>query len=363
MRSRPDILAGQHLEKGAGIVGSGKTTSFDIAHRAGVSQATVSRALRNSPLVNPETRDRIQKIAREMNYQVDRNAAGLRLQRSHTIAILFFEDPTSDDSQINPFFLTLLGHITRHASHRNYDVLVSFQQLSDDWLNDYVVSNRADGVILLGYGDYGRISDKLQRLLKEGLHFTIWGATVPELEGHAVGCENIVGGEMATRHLLELGRRNIAFVGANTDSDPEFKHRYEGYCEAHREAGVLVNPNLQVSTDNQELSAFAATQELIDSGLEFDAVFAASDLVAFGVLKCLKMNGITTPDQVAVVGFDDIPAATYFSPALTTVRQDTRLAAEALLGNLLKMIEGEKATSPLVPISLIIRGSCGGRRS
>ena len=124
-------------------MGSGKTTSFDIAKRAGVSQATVSRALRNSPLVNPETRAKVQRIAREMNYRVDRSAAGLRSQRSNTLALLFFEDPTSDDSQINPFFLTLLGHITRYATKQSYDVLVSFQQLSDDWL----AVGKADGRI------------------------------------------------------------------------------------------------------------------------------------------------------------------------------------------------------------------------
>jgi DNA-binding LacI/PurR family transcriptional regulator len=342
-------------------MGSGKTTSFDIAHRAGVSQATVSRALRNSPLVNPETRERVQRIAREMNYRVDRSAAGLRSQQSRTIALLFFEDPTSDDSQINPFFLTLLGHITRLATAKGYDVLVSFQQLSDDWLNEYVVSNRADGIILLGYGDYGRIADKLQRLHEEGLHFTIWGATVPELEGHAIGCENIGGGELATRHLLELGRRRIAYVGSTSDDAPEFKHRYLGHCRALEEVGIQVDQDLLATTDNQEISAFEATQALLDRGIEFDGIFAASDLIAFGAMKCLKKNGINIPGQVSVVGFDDIPAATYFSPSLTTVRQDTRLAAEALIGNLLKMIEGESVTSPLVPISLVVRGSCGAR--
>ena len=344
-------------------MGSGKTTSFDIAHKAGVSQATVSRALRNSPLVNPETRERVQRIAREMNYRVDRSAAGLRSQQSHTIALLFFEDPTSDDSQINPFFLTLLGHITRFATRKEYDVLVSFQQLSDDWLNEYVVSNRADGIILLGYGDYGRIADKLQRLHEEGLHFTIWGATVPELEGHAIGCDNIGGGEMATRHLLDLGRRRIAFVGSASDDAPEFKLRYEGHCRALREAGIAVDPELLAATDNQEVTAFAATQALLDRGTDFDGVFAASDLIAFGAMKCLQKNGIDIPGRVSVVGFDDIPAATYFSPALTTVRQDTRLAAEALMDNLLKMIGGETVTSPQIPISMVVRGSCGGRQA
>lgn len=344
-------------------MGSGKTTSFDIAHRAGVSQATVSRALRNSPLVNPETRERVQRIAREMNYRVDRNAAGLRSQQSHTIALLFFEDPTSDDSQINPFFLTMLGHITRFATRKEYDVLVSFQQLSDDWLNEYVVSNRADGIILLGYGDYGRIADKLQRLREEGLHFTIWGATVPELEGHAVGCENVRGGMMATQHLLNLGRRRVVYIGSNSHAHPEFKARYEGYIRAHEEAELSTSPELRVDTDIHENAAFEVTQKLIDDGMEFDAVFCASDLIAFGVIKCLRKNGIRIPDQVSVVGFDDIPAATYFSPSLTTVRQDTRLAAEALLGNLLKMISGEEVTSQQIPISMVVRGSCGGRTS
>lgn len=344
-------------------MGSGKTTSFDIAHRAGVSQATVSRALRNSPLVNPETRERVQRIAREMNYRVDRNAAGLRSQQSKTIALLFFEDPTSDESQINPFFLTMLGHITRYATKRTYDVLVSFQHLSDDWLNEYVVSNRADGVILLGYGDYGRISDKLQRLRDEGLPFAIWGATVPELEGHAVGCDNITGGKMATQHLLRLGRRRIVYIGSESHDHPEFKDRHEGYCRALREAGLEVLPELAVDTANQETAAFEATQKLIDSGAEFDGIFNASDLIAFGTVKCLRKNGIEVPDQVSVVGFDDIPASTYFTPALTTVRQDTRLAAETLTDNLLRMIAGEEVTSPLVPISLVVRGSCGGREN
>jgi DNA-binding LacI/PurR family transcriptional regulator len=298
-----------------------------------------------------------------MNYRIDRNAAGLRSQRSHTIALLFFEDPTSDESQINPFFLTMLGHITRCATEHQYDVLVSFQQLSDDWLNEYVVSNRADGIILLGYGDYGRIADKLKRIKGERLPFTIWGATVPELEGHAVGCANVEGGMMATRHLLDLGRRRIVYIGSKSHDHPEFKARFDGYMKAHEAAGMSTFPELRIDTDIQETAAFEATQKLVDSGIEFDAVFSASDLIAFGVIKCLRKNGIEVPRQVAVVGFDDIPAATYFSPSLTTVRQDTRLAAEALLGNLLKMIAGEDVTSPQIPISMVVRGSCGARES
>lgn len=342
-------------------MGSGKTTSFDIAHRAGVSQATVSRALRNSPLVNPETRRHVQKIAREMNYQVDRSAAGLRSQRSNTIALLLFEDPTSDDSQINPFFLSMLGNITRSAVANKFDVLVSFQHLSHDWVSDYQTSNRADGIILLGYGDYGNISDKLKRLHDDDAHFIIWGATTPELEGHAVGSMNKQGGEMATRHLLSLGRTRIAFLGGVSSDSPEFQQRYNGFRETLESTGLPIRSELHLDAENHEASGFNAMSELLRSGESFDAVFAASDLIAIGAMKCMRKAGIEMPRQVSVVGFDDIPAAAYSGPSLTTVRQDTRIAAKALVENLIDMINGKKVASRLLPMSMVIRGSCGGR--
>ena len=114
-----------------------KPTSFDIAFLAGVSQPTVSRALRGSPVVSLETRKRIEEIARQLNYRVDKNASNLRSQHSNTLALLLFEDPTADNSQINPFFLSMLGSITRASASRGYDLLISFQQLSRDWTQDY----------------------------------------------------------------------------------------------------------------------------------------------------------------------------------------------------------------------------------
>lgn len=127
-----------------------RVTSLDIAHRAGVSQATVSRVLAGSPLVNEDTRRRVEAAVRELNYKVDRHASSLRTQRAGTLALLLFEDPTPDDSHINPFFLSILGSITRACARHGHDLLVSFQQLSDDWHADYEDSMKADGLILLG---------------------------------------------------------------------------------------------------------------------------------------------------------------------------------------------------------------------
>lgn len=344
-------------------MGSGKTTSFDIAHRAGVSQATVSRALRDSPLVNPDTRRRIQKIAREMNYRVDRSAAGLRSQESRTIALLLYEDPTSDDSQINPFFLSMLGHITRYSAEKKYDVLISFQHLSEDWVSEYLDSNRADGLILLGYGNFRRFSHKLARLRDKGTHFTIFGVAGTDLAGHSVSGQNLEGGELATSHLVGLGRRRIAFVGEAIDEHPEFRLRHQGYCNALKAAGLPVLDELQIAAPNQEISAYQATARLLDSGVAFDAIFAATDLIAFGVLKCLRKSGFRVPADVSVVGYDDLPSASYFSPSLTTVRQDSLVAARALVENLLRMIRGEPVEPCNLPVSLAVRGSCGGRKA
>ena len=146
-----------------------KTTSFDIAYRAGVSQSTVSRALRDSSLVNLDTRKRIQAIAKEMHYTVDKNASNLRSQHSDTLAVLLFEDPTSDDSQINPFFLSMIGSITRACSKFGYDLLISFQQASNDWHADFEDSRKADGIILLGYGDYLDYTSRLDKLIEHPL--------------------------------------------------------------------------------------------------------------------------------------------------------------------------------------------------
>ena len=131
-----------------------RPTSFDIAALAGVSQPTVSRALCGNPAVSAETRARVFAAAEQLNYKVDKNASGLRRRQALTLAALFFEDPTPDDTLINPFYLSMLGAMVRACAARGYDLLISFQQLSDDWHVDYEDSRKADGIILLGYGDY-----------------------------------------------------------------------------------------------------------------------------------------------------------------------------------------------------------------
>src|SRR5919112_4963733 len=153
-----------------------RPTSFDIAALAGVSQPTVSRALSGSPSVSEATRARVLAAAEQLNYKVDKNASGLRRQHSQTLALLFFEESASEDAAINPFYLSLLGPMVRRCAEHGYDLLISFQQLSSDWHVDYEDSRKADGIILLGYGDYLLHRPRLEQLVGHGTHFVRWGS-------------------------------------------------------------------------------------------------------------------------------------------------------------------------------------------
>ena len=336
-----------------------KATSFDIAYLAGVSQPTVSRALRGSPQVSEETRRRVEAIAQQLNYKVDKNASNLRCQRSNTLALLFFEDPTPDDSQINPFFHSMLGSITRACARNGYDLLISFQQQSGQWHENYADTRKADGLILLGYGDYVEYRGRLERLVEQGTNFVLWGVMQAGQPGLSVGSDNFQGSHLATQHLIGLGRRNIAFLGTASTHYPEFLERYRGYSQALKDAGVVAHRALQVDSITTERSGYSATCELLERGVQFDAIVAASDLIAMGALHALQERHVEVPGQVAVVGFDDIPAATLTNPPLTTVAQDTRLAGDVLVETVLSQIRGEPAAAKTLQTRLIVRQSCG----
>jgi DNA-binding LacI/PurR family transcriptional regulator len=336
-----------------------KATSVDIAYHAGVSQATVSRVLRGSPLVNAETRQRVLDAVQALNYKVDRRACSLRTQRAGTLALLLFEDPTEDESHINPFFLSMLGSITRACARNGHDLLVSFQQLSDDWHADYEDSMKADGLILLGYGDYVDYRPKLEKLVAQGTHFVRWGAVLAGQPGVSIGCDNFAGGRMVAEHLAGLGRRRIAFLGDASSHYPEFFERYRGCDALLHEVGLSADPALQVDALSSEEEGYQAAKALLARDVAFDAVFAASDLIAIGAIRALNEHGLRVPEDIAVVGFDDIAMARFATPPLTTVIQDTGRAGELLVDTLLRLVRDQPAESMMLPAKLVVRKSSG----
>ncbi len=339
---------------------SGKPTSFDIAQLAGVSQPTVSRALRGSPTVSEQTRKRIEAIAQQLNYKVDKNASSLRRRETNTLALLFYEDPMPDATNINPFFLSMLGAITQTCSRHGYDLLISMQQFSSDWHVDFEESRKADGIILLGHGDFEPYRAKLDRLMEQGTHFVRWGPFQDAGLGIVVGSDNFHGGQQATEHLIGLGRKRIVFLGEANNHYPEFNDRYLGYLHAQERAGLSPDPKLYRSAHTDQCGHDAVTQ-LMAEGASFDAIFAASDLIALGAMRALQEHGRDVPKDVSIVGFDDILAASLARPPLTTVQQDYKRAGEVLVETLIGTIRAEALESNALPCKLVIRKSCGAK--
>lgn len=339
-------------------MGVKRPTSFDIAALAGVSQATVSRALSQSPAVSEEVRKRVFEAAQQLNYTVDVNARKLRSKKINTIAVLISED-LDQDNPINPFFVPLLGAILKYAGQKGYDVLTSLQQQSASWSNDYGFARRADGLILLGYKDYDDYVRKAEGLSDIGEPWVVWGLVQPGA-GHSVGSDNEQGAYEAVSHLIRLGRRRIAFLGEASSSHPEFRDRYDGYARALRENGLSLDADLLADCFISREDGAAAVARLMQRGAEFDAVFGTADLPAIGAMQALQKQGRRVPQDVSVIGFDDLWAAACTTPALSTVRQDTTAAARALVDALDRMIANAPVEPVRVPTRLIIRESCGG---
>src|SRR5450830_101551 len=218
-------------------------------------------------------------------------------------------------------------------------------------------SGRVVGIILVG--QWGR-HQQLNELAARKVPIVVWGAQLPQQLYCCVGSDNVSGGMLATQHLLELGRRRIAFFG---DIElPEPAQRYRGYCAALEKHGIAVDPRLQVSTPFLPIGGSAAVEALQARAISYDAVFACSDLLAMTAIDSLRAHGKRVPDDVAVVGYDDIDQSAYFHPRLTTIRQPIGAAGRALVAALLALIDGAPAASVELPTQLIVRASAGEER-
>jgi DNA-binding LacI/PurR family transcriptional regulator len=328
----------------------------DIARLAGVSTATVSRALNNSPLVNEETRSRILELAASLKYSINIGAQNLRLRQNRTIGVVIPFDRKSHQHLTDPFLLTMLGSLADALTEQGFDML--FSRIATDELGTALAapfdSGRVIGIIVVG--QWGRHKE-LNELAARNVPIAVWGAQLPQQLYCCVGSDNVTGGRLATEHLLAQGRRRIAFLG---DLDlPEPAQRYRGYRAALAQHGIEADPQLHVSCPFLPSGGREAVTALHARGVPFDAVFACSDLLAMTAIDSLRAHGLRVPEDVAVVGYDDIEQSSYFHPRLTTVRQPIGAAAHALVARLLALIDGAPAPSVELPTELVVRASAG----
>lgn len=327
------------------------STLTDVARLAGVSESTVSRALNDSSLVNEKTKAKIKQIAADMDFKVNTLARNLRTQKSYTIAVVVVKSSRDDQSTSDPFLLSLLGAIADELSLRQYDLLVSTVTTSSmDKIKQYLNEKKADGLILFGQGDD---IDAFRDAVNPELPVVVWGEMASELKYVTVGTDNFVGGKLATEHLIQQQRNNICFVGHLSF---ETEKRFQGYKQALRDAGCHYTHH--VETHFTYSDAYAVATSLIKGGqFHYDAVVAASDVIALGMLRALSEAGISVPEQVAVVGYDDIPVSAYVTPSLTSVRQDTQQGGKQLVDLLFKKMAGEVCSPCVLDTTLVCRDS------
>ena len=325
----------------------------DIARLAGVSVSTVSRALNGSTLINAETRQRIEQLARSLNYSINLSAQNLRLQKNQTVAVVVPYDAQSRQHISDPFFLSIVGSIADALTDRGYDMLLSRVDAEAlDSAASLYDSGKAIGIVIIGQW---RHHDQLNELAARKVPVVVWGGQLPQQLYCSVGGDNVGGGLLATRHLLHQGRKRIVFLG---DAQlPEVQLRRQGYVQALQEAGVAVDARLELPVPFEIVAAREALDRLCASRTRFDGVVACSDLLALQAVQAVRVAGRDVPRDVAVVGYDDMPVATYSDPPLTTVHQPVGLAGAELVDALLALLRGERAAPRTLPVHLVVRDS------
>jgi DNA-binding LacI/PurR family transcriptional regulator len=328
-------------------------TITDIARMAGVSVSTVSRALADNPLISEKTREKIQQIARETGFSLNPLASSLRSKQSRTISVIITTVHEKTQHLYDPFWMTMLAHLAETLTDSGYEMLLSKTSVhAEGWIERTRRTQRPAGIILIGQS---REHAAIEEAARAGCPVVVWGARMEPQSYPTVGSDNRGGGALAARHLIERGYRRIAFLGDRTL--PEIAQRYEGYCLALREAGLPLDPGLAVTSGFDPDHALDAARGLIGSGVAFDAVMASSDVIAISAMHALAAAGRAVPDEVGVVGFDDIQMAAFTTPSLTTIRQDIASGARLLVENIASVIAGRAVQSVEMPGQLIERQS------
>jgi DNA-binding LacI/PurR family transcriptional regulator len=327
------------------------STLAQLAELAGVSVATVSRSLAGNTVIAEATRSRIVALAQKHGFQVNQAARNLRLRRTGAIGVVLPLGHEADQTLSDPFFMSLLGPLADAIAGRGHDLLLSRVIPTDDrWLDRIVDAGRVDGVVLIGQSNQIEV---IERTAQRYRAMIVWGADQPGSEQITVGSDNIAGGKLAAEHLLAQGRKRLAFFG-NVEV-PEFAARFAGFSQALGAAGHGAGTLLPLHLTSE--SSYGAIEAYLGKNPPPDGIVAASDVIAMSALRALAVHGKRVPQDVGVIGYDDVMVASHTAPPLTTIRQDVARGAEMMIKMLFSRMEGGEVASVSMLPELILRGS------
>ncbi|MFD8813174.1 LacI family DNA-binding transcriptional regulator [Streptomyces sp. NPDC059627] len=329
-------------------------TIHDVAREAGVSRGTVSRVLNGGHYVSPAAAEAVNDAIRRTGYVVNRHARSLITGRSDSVGFLltepqerFFEDPN---------FNVLLSGCTQALASHDIPLLLMLAGTKDERrrITRYITAGHVDGVLLVSSHSGDPVA---QELREAGVPLVACGKPIGlGSKVSYVAADDRDGARDMVRHLLDVGRRRIGMITGPLDT-PGGVERLAGYKEVLTEAGIEIDEALVVPGDYSKASGEAGAERLLAQAPGLDAVFVASDLMAQGVLAVLQRAGRRVPDDIAVGGFDDSPAATAVTPALTTIRQPWDRISTEMVRVLLAQIGGEDPAAVILPTELVVRDS------
>ncbi len=330
-----------------------ETTIRDIAEQANVSFATVSRALNDKYGVKPDTRRRVLEIARALNYRPNAIARGLVNKQTKTIGLIIPDIK-------NPFFPEVAGGIEECAADLGYNVFLCNTNWSDEREEQYIdllSERRVDGLIV---APTGASIDLLDDVIHEKLP-VVYVSRAPEGTHRSyVVIDNVRGGFLATKHLIEAGHRTIGFIGASQD-EATCRERFEGYTMAFEKYGMTVADKYIKQGDFKQQSGSDLVKEMLEGEDYPGGIFAVNDLLALGAVEAVKNAGLRVPEDIAVVGFDDIAIASLQEIQLSTINQPKyqmgRIAVEMLVEIIKKGEDNVPTRKVMLEPTLIVRRS------
>lgn len=327
------------------------STIPDVAGLAGVSTATVSRIINSPDSVREETREKVFLAMGKCNYKYNALARGFVTKRSNTIGLII---PTIN----NPVFADSTLGVQEYGDTKNIRVILGnsyYKYSQEENLVKVLRESQVDGLILTTTNLKG---DVLKSLIDEKFPFVLLFSTIKGGPFSAVGIDNYRGGYLATEHLVSLGHKRIGMVAGNFTMTDRSYHRWHGYKSCLRNNNISYDKELLVQTDYSLSSGRDSIRKLLDLPCPPTAVFCSNDYIALGAIKGAREKGLTLPDDLSIVGFDDMQTASYMVPALTTIRQPAyemgRRAAELLLD---QIEQPSKPIQDMMDVELVVRES------
>lgn len=328
-------------------------TIQDVAKLAGISTATVSRVLNNYPHIREDVRDRVLVAIKHLNYEPNRVAQRLRANRSRLIGIVV-TDIT------NPFFNAIMASIEAVFFDQGFSVLMSNTNAIPRKELDYLHMMENEEIAGLIIAPSSENVDQVAEMAEAGLPIVVLDRRMPNARVDMVLADNVAGAQSAIDHLVSLGHRRIGHIGGRMALSSG-RERYEGYKLAMEKHGLPIADGWVRFGDQQHASGYARALELLDETHPPTAWFVANNMMTLGALNAIHDRGKHIPDDIAIVGFDDMPWSISLNPPLTVVAQPTLEIGQLASNMLLERIEQPELPSRMVVLDtkLIIRASCG----